>query len=141
MATTYADGTYPIDFAIPAENLSAAAEAICSAAPGEYESHETPEDIVAAYLQDVIGGEIEADEDAVRVSYLDMGNSSLGYDIEEGRSQLNVIAPYLRPENPEQNPEPFLVMSWFIKMQRWVARDGKIVVEAVKVHYEVLETL
>ena len=71
--------------------------------------HEAPEDVVADYLQDVIGGEIEADEDAVRICYLDMGNSSLGYDLEEGKARLNIIAPYLRPENPEQNPEPFLV--------------------------------
>lgn len=141
MTGCYTADTYPIDFAIPTENLPAAAEAIRAAEPGKYEHREEPEDIVTAYLQDVIGGEIEADEDAVRVSYLDMGNSSLGYDIEEGRAQLDVVAPYLRPENPEQNPEPFLVMPWFIKMQRWSTRNGKIVVEAVKVHYEVLETL
>lgn len=141
MPSSYADGVYPIDFAIPTENLPAAAAAIRTAEPSKYEYHEAPEDVVADYLQDVIGGEIEADEDAVRICYLDMGNSSLGYDLEEGKARLNIIAPYLRPENPEQNPEPFLVLPWFIKMQRWTARDGKIVVEAVKVQYEVLETL
>lgn len=141
MTGCYTADTYPIDFAIPTENLPAAAEAICAAEPGKYERHKAPEDVVAAYLQDVIGGEIEADEDAVRICYLDMGNSSLGYDIEEGKARLNIIAPYLRPENPAENPEPFLVLPWFIKMQRWVARDGKIVVEAVKVQYEVIETL
>lgn len=141
MATAYTADLYPIDFAIPTENLPAAAEAICSAKPGEYESHETPEGIVVAYMQDVIGGEIEADEDAVRVSYFDTDNSSLGCDVELDKAQLNIIAPYLRPENPQENPAPFLVMPWFIKMQRWVAREGKIVVEIVKVQYEVLETL
>lgn len=141
MAIAYADGTYPIDFSIPTKNLPAAADAIRAAEPGEYEHHETPEDTVTAYLLDVIGGEVETDEEGVHLIYLDMGNSSLGYNIEEGKTQLNIIAPYLHPHDPDTNSESFLVLPWFKTMQRWVARKGLIMVEAVKVQYKVLSPL
>lgn len=141
MAIAYANGTYPIDFSIPTKNLLGAADAILAAEPGKYEHHETPGDIVAAHLLDVIGGEVETDEEGVHLTHLDMGNSNLGHNIEEGKARLNIIAPYLHPHDPDTNSEPFLVLPWFKTTQRWVARKGLIMVEAVEVQYKVLRTL